>query len=1097
MALSIRPLLLYTITLSILFSSFGSNVFSSGETVTKSIDDLAFKQELAVPIGTGLEEAKFQPVDMRVEFGHPCWAEDETAHSIRIGYDAGSGLTELESQIYDLEHGDNSHITACSLVFLIPEDADGKETYYVLYDGSETDSPEYDDHLSIEDTHYFYEPISGQKIDFDYYKIIQGEYIVYGVCQKGILLGNGMSNSVIKLKPESTEFETVNSDQIAAFYMSYNIDGEKESAGTSMATDISKSILVDGNLMVRLRIGGVSPEGIIKTDNIYTYYYCPTLAKRLNVNVYHEVLETTEIKGAQQRDPTYASLATFKARSATIDKMNIGNILPSLHFYGEDNSIKEYLIPTDPNTEKEEWVLSTASDADIGSRAWLCMDDPSTGKAHGLVFESITGFLEGEEDGLQVKASTKQHVKLPGLEADSGDVFATRNSYESGKHDTSLPKGMNVAFNAEFITFETEGYEAVDKESEIYPAAVGGRPIYRGNVSKEQEKDRYTLVTYVHLAPSLPLGSTLSAVLGKNISYIYAELYKAGSLSSSGSIGRLPLSEGMELDFEDTSLVEKVKIALGLFDWRNASLFKKICFPGLEEGKYLIKVYKENPLFGKERQYIGFKIIEMEENASVHVCCRPEGKLQTSIADQNENGVENVKFSLTEGDVTIAESLSDKNGSARLKAPYSLPHSYVLKVIYHGFLVEEKEIRLSLARRLLPLKKTFGISLYQLELNVKDTWGMPPAVDISPMLTSDEMVKPTPISAEKQGNGKYMFINLYPADYDLRMSYKSFVIEEDISLSGDKVLGLTFPAEFAIDIDVMNSHGMQLKEGKIFLERGGENIATEIGRNGKATVFVPPGEYEMHIFTDGRETAMQKIDIRGDKSLDVVTSQKSSLHIMVTYLGIAIAVFSVLFVLWKKDIHVGVKLLAFALIITAIVSPWWTLRGDDGMISTNTKTLLVPSKIVTLTTSQSVIGGEVSLVPPEFTMALDVLVVLLMAACVSIALSMSIKNRTEKISSVLSVVSIVLVLITVLLFFYTMSQVTNIGVGSFSGNGNLDISVPGIQEKAGISCSWGPGLGFYLSLIAAVCMTAAFFLKRKNRLLGIFRKWKQFFIKSE
>ena len=80
--------------------------------------------------------------------------------------------------------------------------------------------------------------------------------------------------------------------------------------------------------MLRFRLEGVSPDGAVKTDNIYTYYYCPTSVKRMNINVNHEVLETTEVTGDKQRDPAYAALATFKARSATIEKMNIGDILP-------------------------------------------------------------------------------------------------------------------------------------------------------------------------------------------------------------------------------------------------------------------------------------------------------------------------------------------------------------------------------------------------------------------------------------------------------------------------------------------------------------------------------------------------------------------------------------------------------------------------------------------------------------------------------------------------------------------------------------------------------------------------------------------------
>ena len=1089
MQFAIKKFLHSVIVAIVLFSSFGGNAFSYEEYVTTDIANLAFKQEITIPIDTSLDEAKFQPIDTRIMFDNSCWAQNETKHSVRVGYEDGSGLTELDSQICDLEHSDNSHITACSLVFLIPEEANGKEKYYVLYDGSETSAPEYAGHLSFEDTHYFYEPISGQIIDFDYYKIFQDEYIVYGIIQKGEILGNGVSNSLARLKPEQTEFETTNMDQLAGMYMSYSTDGEPDWAGPDWATTVSKTVLVDGNLMLRFRIEGVSPDGAVKTDNIYTYYYCPTSVKRMNININHEVLETTEVTGDKQRDPAYAALSTFKARSATIEKMNIGDILPSLHFYAEDDSTKEYSIPSDPSTEKPEWILSATDDADVGSNAWICMDDPSTGKAQGLIFESITGFLEGGEDGLQVKASTKQHVKLPGLEADTGDVFATRNSYEGGKHDTSLPKGMNVAFNMEFITFQTEGHEAVDKESEIYQKLIVDRSIIRGNesIEAEEETEKYSLTVYVHLAPSFPLGSMLSAVVGKSFSYVSAELYKDNSFASSGSIGRLALAS-MDLDFEGKNLIQTVKAVLGLFDWKNASLFKKISFPGLEAGRYLIKAYKENPSFGKERQYVGFTVVELEEDSSTHIYCRPEGKLQASIVDQESNGVENVRFSLLRDDVVIEGALSDKNGSVILSAPCYPRIPYTLHIVYQGFLVEEKKVSLGLTRRLFTLKESFDMSLYQLELNVKDTLGLPPAVDISPMLTSSEMVDQISISAEKLSDGKYRFTGLYPADYTLKMSYKSFILEKNVDINKDKTLSLEFKAEFTVDLDFMNSIGMPIGDGEITLKRSGKGPGAEIESNGKATVSVPPGEYELRVSTGNEEIAKQNIDVKGDKSISIVTTQESSLHTMLTFLGIALAICSIIFFLWKKNVHLSMDLLAIALIIIALVSPWWALSGDDGAISTTTKTLLVPSNIVTLTSSQSVLGGEISFAPPELSMVLDLLAMLLMVVCVIAVICILIKDRFRKISKILSAVSIVLLVVTVLLFFVAMSQVTDIGVGSFSGSGDLDISIPGLQENAVVPCSWGPGIGFYLGILAIMSMIALSLLKLVRKLVGKIQK---------
>ncbi|HEC81947.1 MAG TPA: carboxypeptidase regulatory-like domain-containing protein, partial [Thermoplasmatales archaeon] len=554
-----------------------SSLPTSTQTIASEIEDLPFKQELKVPVDTSRVETWFQPVDVHVEFNHRCWARNETCHSVRVCYDDGSGLVELESQVYDLEFIDENHVKACNLVFLIPENVDGKEKYYVLYSDSETELPYYPDHVKVEDTHYFYEPISGQKMDFDYYKITQDGYVIYGICQKGVLLGEGVSHTIIKLKPNSTEFESQNADQFASFAMSYAVDGPLQYTGTPRAETVSKNILVDGNLMVRVRIESISPENDIKTNVVYTYYYSPTSVKRVVVHVNHQVLKEVKVGGDEQRDGTYASLSTFKSRSATIDNMNVGVILPNLHIYGEDDSIKEYSIPTNPESHNPEWVLSTMDDIDLGSKAWLCIDDSSTGKTHGLIFNSNNGLLEGEEDGIQVKSSVKQVVKLPGLEADTGNLYATRNSYEKNReHNLIIPEGTNVTFDAEFVTFEKGGYQAVGKESEVFQCLTRQRPLFRGNVSVEKEKERFFLTTFVHFAPSFPMGSLFSAAAGKKFPYLYAELYREGSLASSGSVAGLPLSGSMELDFGNTTLFQKVGMVLGLFDWRNVSFFKKI-----------------------------------------------------------------------------------------------------------------------------------------------------------------------------------------------------------------------------------------------------------------------------------------------------------------------------------------------------------------------------------------------------------------------------------------------------------------------------------------------------------------------------------------
>ena len=171
---------------------------------------------------TSIKQAIYQPIDIRIDFENDCYGKDEYNHSIRVGCDIGSEIIELESQIYDLEI-ENNKIISSSLVFLIPEEADGSEKYFVYYDSKETESVSYTDHVKVSETHYFYEPISGQVIDFDCYEFFDGEELVYIIIQKGELLGNPIAQNAAKLKPGSTFVETYTMDQLASFDLTVGI----------------------------------------------------------------------------------------------------------------------------------------------------------------------------------------------------------------------------------------------------------------------------------------------------------------------------------------------------------------------------------------------------------------------------------------------------------------------------------------------------------------------------------------------------------------------------------------------------------------------------------------------------------------------------------------------------------------------------------------------------------------------------------------------------------------------------------------------------------------------------------------------------------
>ncbi len=79
---------------------------------------------------------------------------------------------------------------------------------------------------------------------------------------------------------------------------------------------------------------------------------------------------------------------------------------------------------------------------------------------------------------------------------------------------------------------------------------------------------------------------------------------------------------------------------------------------------------------------------------------------------------------------------------------------------------------------------------------------------------------------------------------------------------------------------------------------------------------------------------------------------------------------------------------------------------------------------------------------------------------------------------ILSLLSIVILVVSLIVFFYAFSQLTQVGVGSFMGSGDLDVTLPGEVEQNTLSCSWGPGIGFYLLIPSLILLILTLFIKR-------------------
>jgi hypothetical protein len=1054
-----------------------SNIAS--ELKSTDISNLSFKQEIEIPFDTNSEQAKYQAIDIKIDFLKQCYAKDETDNSIRVGIEKDNEITELESQIYNLEKIDDTHISSCGLVFLIPAEADGTEKYYVFYDSVKTESLDYEKHVFLEDSHYFYEPIPGQKIDVDYFGIKEKDDYIYAVVQKGELLGNPISQSILKFKPGSKVIETYNIEQLGVFDMRYGIFAQPGYVGSSWATSVKKTVLVEGNLMIRIRIQCTSPKGDILTDNIYTYYHSPLDTKRIFVDVYHEVLKDVAVEEPSLIDGIYGGIVSIKSRSSTIEKMNVGEILPKIHVFTKSENIESFPVPENPSTIEPEVVIGTKDDIDLGKNAWISLSNPSTDIAHGIILDSNTG-INPEEDGIQVKAWVKENVKLPGLEADTGNLYIARNSYENNKHNPNLKKGFNANFKALFVTYTTGGFESINKESDIFQKLDSIRPTLRENITQEEteELERFSLSTYVHLAPSMVLGSLLSAATGKKFAYIYAELYKDNGFKSSGSVSRLALGS-MDFDLEGKSFLEKIKTVFGIFDIKNSSFFKKIVFPNLKPGNYVVKVFRENTIFGDKQKFIGYGIADVTKDTNVRIFCSSQGTCSFSAFDQKDLGVKDVTFYLLQDNSVIANGVSDINGSVVLKVPTSIKNSYTLRVLYKGFLIEEKKIHVGPLNHFKIYIDSFNLNLYNLNVKLVDKWNLAPEVDVNLALTSNEMFEPLSISAKKISFDEYIFENIIEEDYTLSLRYKSFELLENIKVEKDKTIDLVLPAEYTISLNIMNNVGINLDGGDVFISRNKKEINADVNEEGKAFFTVPPGTYTIKVLSDEKVIAFQEINIGSEKTIDIITEHASFIHLFVLLFTVFLAISIIVFMFFKKKINFGLKILVVALLILSIFQPWWILTGEENSVKTSTITMLYPPKMVTLTSNIDAVGGSVSILPDDFTTVMVLLSALVTFSIVFILVNLFLTERFNKTKKAFIFVSLSLMILCIGLFYYAMSMVAEIGVGSFMGSGDISISIPGQTQGIIIACSWGPGIGFILLIFSLIILLSSIFINKK------------------
>ncbi len=1037
-------------------------------------DEWNFSEDIEIPIDTSFDASKFQPIDIKIEFSNNCWGKDEYEHSVRVVCWDGFEWHELESQIYNLDKTGDNYISSCGLVFLIPEFADGTEEYYVYYSDTQKGNPNYKDHVQIEESYYHYEPISGYALESSYFKVTDDGYCTYIVSQEGQFMGYNTGQHITKMIDKTTEIKPKNGDPIAAFDFKYSYGDDLFDYSSTSQKLVSKEIVVDGNLMIEFGMISKSKLDDLQTTANYKYYHCPSSKTRFHVHIKHEALKDISLNDAiildTNTDGTYATLQTQAIKSKTIDDLNFGEIQPYIHFNNELNTISEFDVDTDPEYVPEDLdirIISIEDDVDLGSNSWVSFDEGESGVSHAIIFYDDNIVISGsdERNGFQINAYEMDYPHLPGLENNMANIVVSRNSYELDENlDTQIPKGFIAEFDAEYFSSKIDGYKIIDDEADIFRKLIENKPEYKDDlIDGLNQINKHTLTVNVRSAPSIPMGSSLSALFGLNFSFISVELYKTNQYVSSESAVRLPMKQ-ME-NFDNSRIIRTIIQSIRYFDWRNSSFNKRITFTDVEEGQYVVKIFRENSLFSRDKQYIGYATVDLINDIKININCRREGSINLLLTDQNGNLVDNAQIVLKENVFIISDSKTDQDGIAKIKAPIN-SNEYDLQVYYNGFLVYEEPVKINFLTNIKSEPKTIGIERYNIDLEIYDKWDLPPDVELNPIIIKNELENEIIINSDKKSNSNYIFKNVPPGQYLLIFEYKSFIVEEILNVDDDENIKFEFPAEYEINIKIRDSRGIIFQDSTIYIQRNGKKIKIS-GNNDNSDNLIPPGEYLIEVKSDEDIIYRKNINIFSKSNIDIITNQNSIYNTIFTVIFVILLGLITAFYYLKRDIKIIFTFLPIALIFISILFPWWSIQGSSNQISSITSMYLYPMNLITLVSSSDYTAGELAYIPDLFMQVVNIFLIITISACILISFSYYFEIiKIKKRNILFLLIGFIIFVISISLFIFALNELATITVGSIIGAGDIKSSLIQNGFDNTINSNWGLGFGFYIYLIS-------------------------------
>jgi hypothetical protein len=453
----------------------------------------------------------------------------------------------------------------------------------------------------------------------------------------------------------------------------------------------------------------------------------------------------------------------------------------------------------------------------------------------------------------------------------------------------------------------------------------------------------------------------------------------------------------------------------------------------------------------------------MSDDTRIIIRTGVEQLMTFTVHDQNDRPVENAKVWMKKDDAIVSSGVTDDTGLIELSVPRN-GDPYDLLITLNGVECYQDQISFSL---LSPRKmnQEINIERYDITLEVIDDWGLAPGVDLIPiLLTSTEKSLG---SFEQISDNTYQFLSLPPDEYQLILKYKSVEITERITLDNDISLSLTFPARFQTTIHVLDNHGLGLSDVRFIIQR--DDIKKRFtSDDGIIRFVVPPGRYLTMLYKDDTMIAQRNLMISGDESYDYVSAHEPIYPLLVIIILILTGLVT-LYLLYVNDrLAEIITILPIILILASLVLPWWGIQGSYQDIETKTQLFFIPSTLITITEASDVLIGDQGYLPDLFFTMIYGIIGMMISSIFLIIVGRILKKQKGFKQILLLILPIIFLAGALGVFVFGMSTLSEISVGTFMGNGPLDISVGGQERFQQIPSHWGPSIGFYALLISLI-----------------------------